>query len=595
MKNLKFKRYNVGEVFEPTTAETNTIHLVPVSTEPLTVKAYDVDEYRNVAQISFDGWQENKDIILEEFEKYKLKYNDNANTLSGDIINRVDINTGENVNYRETTTWHDGSAMDDSKVDGKIYRKINDKYYFNTNRVNNKLFYIDDFNGVDDCEIFEKAIDFLKLIKGGTLKINREVNLKRNLHLTNVYNITIEGLRDSDSEVGENATIINLINNADSIIFEKFNKLKIKNLKILDLKGIKENVKTLELFNGYDYNISDVSIVSRTGINSRCISLGRGQGETCTFLGEIINISTYQPNGGVAIYSGATNTSLTFKKCYARGGSYTMDGTVYSSMINCATDGSKTNGYLFKGTGNSHLNSFSLISCGAEVAKFSAIKVESGVVGLSVIGGFHSGANKRIIDEIPNYDISKIGSLLTTETTDINHPIQSILIENPTIILPNGLDIYGGLYTGDVTIVSNFRFLGGVGGDKDFLKNHYTLISSKSEISDVTIKNKLVKKFDFCSIDKHLISANTDLSGTVSYLYSRINSAIIEQGFINDIVVSIPEGYTLVTEGLDTVVTLTNGLNRVNKKVTGQFAVVAQNSSPMSGQLKIGVDIDIYN
>ena len=27
MKNLKFKRYNVGYSFEPTTAETDTIHL----------------------------------------------------------------------------------------------------------------------------------------------------------------------------------------------------------------------------------------------------------------------------------------------------------------------------------------------------------------------------------------------------------------------------------------------------------------------------------------------------------------------------------------------------------------------------------------
>lgn len=50
-------------------------------------------------------------------------------TLAGDIIKRVDKNTGENVNYRETTTWVDGSAMDDSKVDGVIFIKKNNKYY----------------------------------------------------------------------------------------------------------------------------------------------------------------------------------------------------------------------------------------------------------------------------------------------------------------------------------------------------------------------------------------------------------------------------------------------------------------------------------
>ena len=32
-------------------------------------------------------------------------YNDD--TLAGDIIKRVDRTTGENVNYRQTTTWHD--------------------------------------------------------------------------------------------------------------------------------------------------------------------------------------------------------------------------------------------------------------------------------------------------------------------------------------------------------------------------------------------------------------------------------------------------------------------------------------------------------
>ena len=56
-------------------------------------------------------------------------YNDATSTLAGDVLKRVDINTGEDVNYRETTTWHDGSAMDDSRVDGFVYKKIGIKYY----------------------------------------------------------------------------------------------------------------------------------------------------------------------------------------------------------------------------------------------------------------------------------------------------------------------------------------------------------------------------------------------------------------------------------------------------------------------------------
>lgn len=56
-------------------------------------------------------------------------YNDPTETLAGDILKRVDKFTGEDVNYREVTKWHDGSAMDDSKVDGIFYKKIDSKYY----------------------------------------------------------------------------------------------------------------------------------------------------------------------------------------------------------------------------------------------------------------------------------------------------------------------------------------------------------------------------------------------------------------------------------------------------------------------------------
>ena len=70
------------------------------------------------------------DFLLQQLEeKTSDKYNDESNSIANDIIKRVDINTGENVNYRETTTWHDGSVMNDSKVDGVVYFKNNDVYY----------------------------------------------------------------------------------------------------------------------------------------------------------------------------------------------------------------------------------------------------------------------------------------------------------------------------------------------------------------------------------------------------------------------------------------------------------------------------------
>ncbi len=72
-------------------------------------------------------------------------------TLAGDIIKRVDFNTGVNVNYRKTTTWHDGTAMTDDKVDGFIYKKINGDFFKRTSVDGISLL---DFgakgNGVDD-------------------------------------------------------------------------------------------------------------------------------------------------------------------------------------------------------------------------------------------------------------------------------------------------------------------------------------------------------------------------------------------------------------------------------------------------------------
>ena len=69
------------------------------------------------------------DFLIQQLEKKTSdKYNDESNSIANDIIKFIDINTGENVNYRETTTWHDGSPMSDEKVDGVIYLKKGNKY-----------------------------------------------------------------------------------------------------------------------------------------------------------------------------------------------------------------------------------------------------------------------------------------------------------------------------------------------------------------------------------------------------------------------------------------------------------------------------------
>ena len=52
------------------------------------------------------------DFLIQQLEeKASDKYNNESNSIANDIIKFIDINTGENVNYRETTMWHDGGRL----------------------------------------------------------------------------------------------------------------------------------------------------------------------------------------------------------------------------------------------------------------------------------------------------------------------------------------------------------------------------------------------------------------------------------------------------------------------------------------------------
>lgn len=105
-----------------------------------------------------DTWNELK-------EQTVLKYNDAEQTVASDVIRLVDSNTGENVNYRETTTWYDGSAMNDSKVDGLLYKKISAKYYKLQSSEINVLWF------GNNSDAIQSAIDASLLSLPGGLKL----------------------------------------------------------------------------------------------------------------------------------------------------------------------------------------------------------------------------------------------------------------------------------------------------------------------------------------------------------------------------------------------------------------------------------------
>lgn len=175
MKNLKFKRYNIGEVFESTTAQKNTIHLVPVSVDPLVVNMYDVDEYGNIAEISFDGWKENKQLFLDEINKISLKYNDASETEPSDIIRKIDKTTGTYVNYRQVPNLE--PHVDDKgeiKTDGIVFIEKEGKVYKNTNV--DKILPLKYLGkGVSS---FEKLVENFDTYKGHIIEISEDVDFE---------------------------------------------------------------------------------------------------------------------------------------------------------------------------------------------------------------------------------------------------------------------------------------------------------------------------------------------------------------------------------------------------------------------------------
>lgn len=95
-------------------------------------------------------------------------------TLAGDILKRVDKNTGENLNFREVTTWVNGSPMTDANIDNVIYIKKNNKYYKRqySGVIKMKWFGIKADGVTDDTNAINLAMQFSARIGGGDFEFD---------------------------------------------------------------------------------------------------------------------------------------------------------------------------------------------------------------------------------------------------------------------------------------------------------------------------------------------------------------------------------------------------------------------------------------
>lgn len=302
MQTLNYKRYKLNEPFNPATAEKETIHFIPVSLDPLVVRMIDVDKWGNVAEIStsveyfFKGDADfntvpvatgkvkyqvfvpgtypnfknsagqplivteqnladydvfltidngvNANKILQEIKKPYFNNFDGAPELAVDIRQRIDSVTGENVNYKKTTTWHDGTVMTDEKVDGTIYVKISNSYYRRqfTGSIQIKWFGAKGDGITDDTAAIQAAFDFGFKTHTSIFELGSGI-----FNVTNtLYFPTRCGLKGS----GINESIFRMTNRKDIPIIE-----------IRELKDVPNDISNPALTNNTTYTVlTDFSV-----------------------------------------------------------------------------------------------------------------------------------------------------------------------------------------------------------------------------------------------------------------------------------------------------------------------------------------------
>ena len=181
------------------------------------------------------------DFLIQQLEeKASDKYNDESNSIANDIIKFIDINTGENVNYRETTTWYDGTAMNDSKVDDVIYIKKNNKYYKRQLEGFVNVKWAGCGNGQDDTQVINSLIqnfDILYFPKGDYLIKNAGLNLRSNVEIfgdgvhsrlitddSTIWGVSINSGNKGTSNVEENTKNIKIHDLHFFSSFQQFNE-----------------------------------------------------------------------------------------------------------------------------------------------------------------------------------------------------------------------------------------------------------------------------------------------------------------------------------------------------------------------------------
>lgn len=309
--------------------------------------------------------------------------------------------------YKETKIWIDETSMSESKVDGVVFIKKNNKYYADSLFLENKTLNINRIKATNDAERLEKIVYLMRKLNGGTIVISKNITIDRPVKLLDVKGLEITGITARYSLQGGlfTSSCIEFTKNG-SLTISDFMGLTLKKLHFLNKTSNHTNLLTLT--KGYNFEISEVNIRSVNSKKVVGISLGANTGEEAVFMGSIKRVNIIS-DGGTGIYTGETNTSLTFETSYLQGCNWEIKGTTYSSWINCGVDGSPDNGYNISGGNKSKAHTLTFISCGSENAQKSGWYFGSGAYAVELIAphaGRNNMSNSRNIGELVTFNNS---------------------------------------------------------------------------------------------------------------------------------------------------------------------------------------------
>lgn len=202
---------------------------------------------------NWDSFKQTVEELNEALDAYKVELNEKVDEVeiqflpkysqtdevAETIIQRVDQNTGGNVNFKVVTNWIDGSAMTDAKVDGGIFIKKGEIYYQRQfeGAVNLKWFGAKGNGSTNDTVAIQKAVDYCNQ-SGISLFIPEGIYLANAPILFNKARAITNSTKFGMTIYGEGRSTIIKYFGAGNVLFDMYSttdvQINIKDLTIED-------------------------------------------------------------------------------------------------------------------------------------------------------------------------------------------------------------------------------------------------------------------------------------------------------------------------------------------------------------------------